>query len=83
MGETIIQDQPHAGALPDLRGDHRVDAFADFQRVAPQSTRPGDHLPVRRDSAARILDPGGALRLVAIPFGEDREPAPQDRHGLQ
>lgn len=31
------QDQPHAGALPDLRGNHRAHAFADLQRVAPHN----------------------------------------------
>ena len=83
MGGTVAQDQPHAGALSDLRCDHCTDALADFQRLAPQPAGHGHHLPVRRHFAAGVCDPGGALRFVAIPFGEDREPAAQDRHGLQ
>ena len=83
MGETIIQDQPHAGALPDLRGDHRADPFADLQRLAPQPTGHGHHLPVRRDSAAGLRDSGGALRLVTISLGEDRETAAQTRCRFQ
>ena len=41
LGRPRRQDQPHAGALPDLRGDHCAHAFADLQRVAPQPAGPG------------------------------------------
>lgn len=69
MGATHGQDQPHAGAISDLRGDHGADATADFQRFPSQPARPGDHLLVRWHPAAGVFDPGGALRFVAVPLG--------------
>ena len=79
LGRPRRQDQPHAGALPDLRGDHCAHAFADLQRVAPQPAGRGHHLPVRRHFAVGVCDSGGALRIVGLPFGEGRKPASQGR----
>lgn len=70
LGLDLGQDQPHAGALPDLRGDYGADALADLQRVAPQPAGPGHHLPVWRHSAAGLRDPGGALCVVVVSVGK-------------
>ena len=82
LGRPRRQDQPHAGALPDLRGDHGVDPLADFQRVAPQPARHGRCVFDGRHFVAGVCDPGGAIRVFAVPVREDREPASQDRRGL-
>ncbi len=73
-GRDLFQDQPHAGALPDLRGDHCTDAAADFQRLAPQPTGPGDHLPVRRILLLAFAILVVRLRVVAVSIGEDENP---------
>lgn len=83
LGLDLGQDQPHASAVPDLRGDHRADPVADLQCVAPQSTGYGRGVSVRGDSAAGVRDPGGTLRVVAVPLGEDRALAAQGRRGLK
>lgn len=79
IGDSYRQDQPHAGTLPDLRGDHRADAAADLQRVPSQPAGCRHHLLVRWDSVVGVLDPGGALCLVGVPVGEGRRPASQRR----
>ena len=79
----MLQDQPHARAFPDLRGDHGVDPLADFQCVASQSAGHGRGVPDRGDPVAGVCHPGGALCVVAVPVGEDREPPSQDRCRLR
>lgn len=72
MGETIIQDQPHAHPLPALRGNYRIDPSADRRRVPPQRPGPGDYLPVWRDFVVGVCHPGGAFCVVTLPIGQGK-----------
>ena len=80
-GRYLLQDQPHAGTLPDLRGDDRADPPDDRRHPAQPYAGRWHHPGLGGVAPAGAGDPGGALRLGALPFGEVRRRAGQ-RNGL-